>query len=82
MEHHEVMHLETRIKALSQSLASVADDKDLKELLLIIHRPGWTTPAERQLVQGVIEAMHGHIQVFQGLKQALMAGSRQVDLKP
>jgi len=82
MEAHERTSLETRITALAQSFASVADPKDFTALLQLIHRPGWTTPAESLLVQGIIEAMDGHIQVLTRLKQALMEGAGKVELTP
>jgi hypothetical protein len=81
MEQHEVTHLETRIKDLCRSLASVANDKDFMALLPIIHRPGWTTVAEAMLVKGLIDAMHAHTQTLAELKQVLVKGSHAVEVK-
>ncbi len=75
---HNIAHLETQIKNLRAQLANVADGTDLEELLIIIHRPGWTTPAEALLVSGIIDTMLEHAKVLTGLKQVLINGSRAV----
>ena len=63
------------LAALVKRLA-VADEFD--ELRLIIHRPGWTTPAEHLLVQGALDALRAQIDGFVALKGALLDASRQV----
>lgn len=47
-----MMRVETQAKELNRNLANLADDKDFQEFLKIIHRPGWTTPAEVAFVTG------------------------------
>jgi len=46
MPKHDITHLEAKIKDLQGAFKSVGDDSDLIEMLKILHRPGWTTPAE------------------------------------
>ncbi len=75
---HNLAHLEARIKELSTQLATLADTQDLEELIIIIHRPGWTTPAEYVLVSGLVDAMHEHAKTLASLKQTLITGSRAV----
>jgi hypothetical protein len=75
---HDLKALETKLKGLRGSLAKLADEKQFEELLVIIHKPGWTTPAEYLLVRGMLDAMGAHAQALVGLKQALMEGSRMV----
>lgn len=85
MEHqseHDIAHLERRIRELSGHLTDMADDTDMQELLRIIHGPGWTTPAEYLLVNAIVDAMHEHTKTLVGLKQALINGSRAVELNP
>lgn len=91
MEHqseHNTAHLETRIKEFSTLLATLADTQDLEELIHIIHRPGWTTPAEYVLVSGMVNAMQEHAKALASLRQVLLNGSRavgagdQVELNP
>jgi hypothetical protein len=78
MAKHNVAKLETRIKDLAAQMAQLADDSDLKELIKIIHRPGWTSVAEFALVRGVVDAMIVHTKALAGLKRALLTGSRAV----
>lgn len=79
--HQDTGRLEAGIKSLEQSLVALGDRTDFVELLKIIHRPGWTTPAEALLVSGVVDAMLAHVKVLTSLKQALLTGSRAVGTK-
>jgi hypothetical protein len=81
MKKSEISRVEARMKELSKELANVGDGKDLKELLLLIRRPGWTTPAEVLFVTGILETMLAHTKTLGGLKQALMSGSRAVTVQ-
>lgn len=78
MKAHDKPHLEARIKDLHRSIKALGDTPELEELALLIHRPGWTTPAEWLFVTGLVESLHTHVTQLAGLKQALMAGSRAV----
>lgn len=81
MEHqgkHDIAHLETRIRTLSERLETMSDSSDLEELIIIIHRPGWTTPAEYQLVTGLVDIMQQQMEVLADLRQALVNGSRAI----
>ena len=75
---HNIAHLETQIKELRDQLADVSQDGSWDELLIILHRPGWTTPAEYLFVQGLVETMREQVQVFAAFKQVLISGSRAV----
>jgi hypothetical protein len=79
--HHDPKHLEGEIKALGQGLDNLADGTDFEELLKIIHRPGWTTPAEALLVSGLVDFMATQVKALTALKQVLLAGSRVVGTK-
>jgi hypothetical protein len=73
--------VELRISSLTQSLKALADDRELTELVAIIHKPGWTTPAEALLVNGLLDSMIAHTKHLAELKQALLAGARAVSGK-
>jgi len=73
--------IESRCKELTHALNGLADNKEFDELRTIIHKPGWTTPAEALLVQGLLESMLAHANHMAGLKQTLMAGARSVGTK-
>jgi len=77
-EKHDLKRLEERIDLLNKHMTKMADAKDVKELASIIHRPGWTTPAEFLLVSGIVDSMIAHAEAMGGLKETLMKGSNAV----
>jgi hypothetical protein len=70
--------LERSIRSLGDCLNRLSSDNDVAEFLRIIHRPGWTTPAEFKLVTGIVESMIAQARALTQLKGALMTGSRAV----
>jgi len=77
----DLKHVESRISNVTQALKSLAEDRELAELLTIIHQPGWTTPAEAMLVNGLLDSMIAHTRHLGELKQTLLAGARAVAVK-
>ena len=75
---HDLVHLETRLRGLSDQLGTMGDSSDLKELFSLIDRPGWTTPAEYALVSGIVDAMQQHSSALTTLRQSLVNGSRLI----
>jgi hypothetical protein len=76
-----IQHIESldkKITALSDALAHLGKGTDMKELLKIIHNPGWTTPAEFELVNALIDSVQAHTQVLQKTQQQLLAACKQV----
>ncbi|MEO7193935.1 MAG: hypothetical protein ABIZ05_03805 [Pseudonocardiaceae bacterium] len=78
MSMHDISRLETAIKDLQGALKELGTDNDLEELLMIIHRPGWTTPQEAELVHGVVSYLTSHAQAAQTLKTTLMSAARNI----
>lgn len=74
------INLDKKITELSDALAKLAShgSHDLKDLLKIIHQPGWTTPAERLYTAGIIEGIMAQINAVSAMHQALMSGANQV----
>lgn len=70
--------LEKRITALSDALARLGSADDFKKLILIIKRPGWTTPAEFLFAQGLVETMIVHADALAQGKAALLQASDAV----
>lgn len=70
--------LENRIKTLDSALNALRLREELKALLLIIRRPGWTTPAELYFAGQLVEGMIAQVQVLGKLKDGLISGSRRV----
>jgi hypothetical protein len=78
MDKQDLHHLERTILDLKELFAKMADNSDMDELLKVIHRPGWTTPAEHMLVGSVVESLHAQLQNAITLRKALLRGSSQV----
>jgi hypothetical protein len=78
MEAQDLKKLEARIKELHQGLKQLSNDDEMDELIRIIHRPGWTTPAELLFVSGLVDALIIKTKTLGNLKHTLIAGSRLV----
>ena len=80
MERHEldIGRLEKHISTVRERLEMAAQGDDFEELLRIIRRPGWTTPAEFRLVFEIVETIGQQVVVIEHLKTGLLEGSRQV----
>ncbi len=78
MMHDHVETLNKKITALSDALAHLGRGTDLKELILIIKNPGWTTPAEFTLVSAIVESMQMHVHALDKLQGDLLSGSKLV----
>jgi hypothetical protein len=74
---HQV-RLQKRITTLSNAITRLAKVDDLRELLLLIRRPGWTTPAEFAFAAGIADALIAQVEVVGRLKTALLRGSGEV----
>jgi hypothetical protein len=79
MEKHELVKLESKIKELNDVCREIGDESNMKEMLLIIRRPGWTTPAELALVNVAVESLINQVRAVNSLRESLVAGARQVE---
>mgnify|MGYP000036765942 CR=1 FL=1 len=70
MKDLERVALEKKITVLSKALASLqkTSEKDLRELLLIIKRPGWTTPAELGFTNVVLDSIGQQVKLVNSMK--------------
>jgi len=82
MDQQQLKHLEARVGEHLDQLTSLANKKGLEEFLTIIHRPGFTTPAESLLVSGIVDSMVGHATALLRLRQVLLDGAAKVELNP
>ena len=81
MEAEQLAQIEEQIKEMCGHMASLAGPRDFDALIQIIHRPGFTTPAEGAFLAGIVETMHSHTNTMMGLKQTLLTGCRAVTTK-
>ncbi|HVR95309.1 MAG TPA: hypothetical protein VMW27_01755 [Thermoanaerobaculia bacterium] len=70
--------LEKRISALSDALANLNSADDLRKLILLIRRPGWTTPAEFTFALGLVDSMLTQTKALSQMKDTLLKGSNAV----
>lgn len=86
---HDLEHLVARIKTLDATLKSVAQSKELEEIIIIIiggsggifppHPPGWTSLAEYAFTLGQVESTIDLVEQVAGMKRALLECGRLVD---
>jgi hypothetical protein len=82
MDKGEVDHLECITKELQGSLKSLSDDNGLREFLITMRRPGFTTPAEALLFRGAVDGILAHINAISGLRQVVVSAAAKVELNP
>ncbi|WP_412029347.1 hypothetical protein [Deinococcus yunweiensis] len=75
---HDLKALSREVKALNARLRELAASDRLEELLKIIPRPGWTTPAEFELVRGVVAHMNRQVAALDEAQDMLLRGANLV----
>jgi hypothetical protein len=82
-DHHliDIQKLEKRVTALSDALAHLSSPNDFRQLIQIMKRPGWTTPAELIFTVGIVESMLAQTEALTRLKGDLLRGSEAVIAK-
>jgi len=73
-----VKNIDARLRKLAAAFSDAGSSDDLDELFLIIHRPGWTTPAEIALIHSLIDATESSLAGAMQLRGALVDGARAV----
>ncbi len=81
MQMHDTQRLEKQVNDVSNALAHLGDPEGWKELIIILKRPGWTTPAEFVFASAILESMNAHVAALATLRGKLMEGSKQVIAK-
>jgi hypothetical protein len=81
MPKHNIPGLEKKITDLSKALANLSSEDDLRELIRIIRKPGWTTPAEFILVSGIVDVMAAQVKTLSQMKSVLVKGSSKVAIE-
>jgi hypothetical protein len=81
MPQHNIDNLEKQLKTLDAHFKKLADDQTIAEMLKIIRKPGYTTPAEFKLTTGIVESLSAQVEVLIRLRQNLVEGSRLITAK-
>ena len=58
---HDISALEAKLQRLSQSFSELTGARHADQLLLMIRRPGWTTPQEAELVHASVDMIQHQI---------------------
>jgi hypothetical protein len=75
---HDIDKLASHIRGLQQAIAKLATDNHTEELVRIIHKPGWTTPAEFALMVAGLESAQSQAETLARQLKGLATGARQV----
>ena len=81
MEDHNVGQLEKNIEQVQVRLRALVEEDRYAELIRIIRKPGWTTPAEFHLVNSGIEIVGRQIEIIDQLSRGLLEGGQKVTVK-
>ncbi|MEF2277994.1 hypothetical protein V3W47_06745 [Deinococcus sp. YIM 134068] len=63
------------VRGLQASLRELVETDHLEELLRIIPRPGWTTPAEFVLVRGGVAQMRAQVEALKTFQEQVVRGA-------
>jgi hypothetical protein len=75
---HDIKTLTREVRALRVSLRELAASDSLERLLKLIPRPGWTTPAEFELVRGSVAHMQAQVDALHTFQRTVLKGSELV----
>ena len=64
--------LEIKVKVLSAHLKALAGVSDMEEMLVFLHGPGWTAPAEFE------DSVQGHVNNLTEMQKTFHSGSRAI----
>jgi len=82
MEKNHLTKLETHIRSLKSAHSAFGNTDDWDEMQILIHRPGWTTPAEQLFVVATLESILEQTKQLNALREGLLAGARAVGASP
>ena len=76
----KISNLDSSIRALKEAVITLdtTTRSDSEQLIQIIRRPGWTTPAELLLVADLVESMHSQVMNVNRQFGVLMTASREI----
>jgi hypothetical protein len=74
----DIQNLEKKVNRLGSAITKLGNDKDLQELILILHQPGWTTPAELKFATAMVDHMTAQVDMLGTLKGEFIRACREV----
>jgi hypothetical protein len=73
-----IKRFEQKLSEVKQAVAALPGDDYYQGLYNIMHRPGWTTPAESIFFEALVDSMLTNAKQLAQLHQQLLAGSQAV----
>lgn len=77
----DIKNLEKRMTDLSDALAHLNNAEDWKRLILILHHPGFTTPAEFIFISSLVDSMRAQADALSKQQGALLKGCEAIIAK-
>jgi hypothetical protein len=78
---HDIPALETKVRALGEAVSKLGGAKHAELLSQIIHKPGWTTVRENELVHAHLDASHNQVSSIHKGLDALITIARKIGEK-
>jgi hypothetical protein len=78
MPEKSVAHIEQKLNALKKDVQHMSNANVYDQLLQIIHRPGWTTPAESRFFETTLEMISTQVQSLARAQQGLLEAAQAV----
>jgi hypothetical protein len=79
---HDIAGLERKVRALQEAVAKLHTAKHADRLLTIIHKPGWTTLREHELVVAHVDSLHSQVSGLHKACETLLAIAEKIGLNP
>jgi hypothetical protein len=74
----DIDRLDKKVNVISDLLAKLGDEDDLRRLVREWRKPGWTTPAEFILVSAMLENFEHQAKGLLNMKSDLVRGAEAV----
>jgi hypothetical protein len=58
---HDIAELESTVRALHEGISKLHGANHAERLMQMIHKPGWTTPRENELVRAHTHSLQGQL---------------------
>jgi hypothetical protein len=79
---HDVAGLERKVRALQEAVTKFNTAKHADRLLTIIHKPGWTTEPEHELVVAHLDSFHSQVSGLHKACDTLLTIAEKIGLNP
>lgn len=77
-DEHDLASLDEKVERLGRNLTRLSEHELIQAFSPIVHRPGWTTPAESALVHASLDALAAHTEFITLQMDQLLAAAKQV----